>query len=95
MQAWFIDLRKWNSSRFEGGVRYLYEPNFDATAKDYESCLQNGMQCGSSLLFNCFYPWLESSITIFCRSINKYFTLRMNPIHDNYTLQDDYHKFEF
>ena len=30
-------LRKWNSSRFEGGVRYLYEPNFDATAKDYES----------------------------------------------------------
>lgn len=27
---------KWNSSRFEGGVRYLYEPNFDATAKDYE-----------------------------------------------------------
>ncbi|CAE7778646.1 egl-4 [Symbiodinium pilosum] len=27
---------KWNSSRFEGGVRYLYEPNFDETAKDYE-----------------------------------------------------------
>ncbi|CAK9087225.1 unnamed protein product [Durusdinium trenchii] len=27
---------KWNTSRFEGGIRYLYEPNFDQTAKDYE-----------------------------------------------------------
>ena len=64
VQAWFIDLRKWNSSRFEGGVRYLYEPNFDATAKDYESCLQNGMQCGSSLLFNwfhCIRTWVAAS----------------------------------
>ncbi|CAJ1462164.1 unnamed protein product [Effrenium voratum] len=27
---------KWNSSRFEGGIRYLYEPNYDDSAKDYE-----------------------------------------------------------
>jgi len=50
-------LRKWNSSRFEGGVRYLYEPNFDATAKDYESW-QPMQGCFANVFFNASLLWL-------------------------------------
>ena len=42
--------RKWNSSRFEGGVRYLYEPNFDETAKDYAALQQRELDTAAHFL---------------------------------------------